>query len=195
MDITQSLLLPNLIPLASILLALSVAYLKLEPFQVALWIERYAEKCLRRFDGTEIFRHLTDTTDYQNLEFLANSATHKNLPNKGKVYRRIFKSGWDRRIVGCSTAVALGILIIGSLHSIGQPVFAQYFSKDYILWWWGLLVFLVTISIILILINEIITRNMKEQIDENVHNLLKIAKAIKARDIGLRDAATMKFRS
>ena len=36
---------------------------------------------------------------------------------------------------------------------------------------------------------------MKEQIDENVHNLLKIAKAIKARDIGLRDAATMKFRS
>lgn len=189
-DCVQISLLPDLLPLASILLAFSVAYLRLEPFQVSLRIAKYAEDCLRKFDDTEIKPHFTDTTDYQILEFLANSAIHKYIPNEGKIYRVLFRSGWDRRIAGFSTVVALGVLILGSLHSICRPFLAQYFGENLIVWWWLALGILALMSISLILISERIASDTKKIVDEHVRNLSEIIKGLKARDVELKEAAT-----
>lgn len=187
-DALQISMLPNLLPLAGILLAFSVAYLKLEPFQLSLRITEYAEKCLGQFDQTVILSYFVGTRDYRNLVFLADSVRHKDLPDSGIIYRIVFKSGLDRWIAGISSIIALFVLVLGSLHSINRPFLAQFFGDKQIFWLWLLLAICLLISMILGIVNETIVNNMKGLMNENVATLLEIKKGVEIRDLGFNPA-------
>lgn len=189
-DGVQVSLLPKLLPLASMLLVFSIAYLKLEPFQHSVRVAKYAEKCLRMFDNTDIRPHFTQTTDYQSLKSLADSTVRKDLPSNVWIHRIFFKYGQDRWITIVSTVISLIVLIVGSLHSIMVPFLGQLFGENQIIWTWVALVFLIVSATIIGIMNEMIVYNMKKLMDENVHNLSEIAKGIKARDIDIKDAAS-----
>lgn len=187
-DALQISMLPNLLPLAGILLAFSVAYLKLEPFQLSLRITEYAEKCLVQFDQTVILPYFVGTRDYRNLVFLADSVKHKDLPDSGIIYRIVFKSGLDRWIAGISSIIALFVLVLGSLHSINRPFLAQFFADKQIFWLWLLLAICLLISMILGIVSETIVTNMKGLMNENVATLLEIKKGVEIRDLGFNSA-------
>ena len=181
-------MLPNLLPLAGILLAFSVAYLKLEPFQLSLRITEYAEKCLGQFDQTVILPYFVGTRNYRNRVILADSVRHKDLPDSGIIYRIVFKSGLDRWIAGISSIIALFVLVLGSLHSINRPFLAQFFGDKQISWLWLLLAICLLISMILGIVNETIVNNMKGLMNENVATLLEIKKGVEIRDLGFNPA-------
>ena len=166
-------LLPNLLPLASMVLALGLSYLRLERFQYLERIQNYASDALDSLrNGGLCQEH--EEADYvrQILLFSGDiqDATTGQFPKFwGKVYSVLFCSSIDRIISGIAIVISAVLVILGSGHAVNRfQTLTAFFDHEHIDVTLCLLVILFMFSVFLVLYGAHIDYKSRESIDNNV---------------------------
>lgn len=112
-------LLPEVSSLTAILLAVNLAYLRLERFQYRTAIRRYAGQAFSELtrEGREIPEGFRSTTDYKLIASLAGIGPQGQ--EQGRM-DKLYGAGWDRRFSLVMVGVAFFLVVLGAAHSTGQ---------------------------------------------------------------------------
>lgn len=165
-------LLPLLTPLASLVLALGLAYLRLERFQYRRQIQDHARKNLEslRLGGLSR-RH--ETADYvRQLLSFSGSKGHAGImqfpKTWGKIYRLVFCSRIDRFISVIAVIISTIVVIIGSAHAVDRfRNLIAFFDEENIGTTLYLLMFFFIVSVFLVLYGAYIDYKARKLIDKN----------------------------
>ena len=164
--------LPYLIPLASVVLALGLAYLKLDRFHYRQRIQGHARMALKSLRNGGLQSKHEEAEYVRQLRLFAGLVQHDRIGEFpkvwGKVYRLIFCSTVDRIVSGLSVIGSMLIIMIGSCHAFGRlQVLIPLFDERQI----GLTLYTLIVgfglSIFLVLYGAHIEYKSRQLIDNN----------------------------
>ena len=164
-------LLPELTPLASIILAFNIAYLRLDQFRHQERVRQYARDKLKEITKS---RAVPDTA--------SNSESYNALLNlaekpRGKAkslsrfwsltYAVLLRTRIDRWAASILVLVGLTAVCVGSAHAVDHwQSTAPWFVSEHISWWlWGLTI-CCSLSVLFAILGELIVRGTLANIDK-----------------------------
>ena len=169
-------LLPSLSPLAAILLAVSLAYYRLEPFQYWKQIRAHAADIWKKLPpGAEAHE---ETEYYKRIGSLAGkvrSSEAGRIPGiMGWIFWLLFNTGADRMLSVGMSVLALALVILGSAHATGRILWlASWFDDEQILWPLVTLSFFTAFSVALMFLGDWYVSRAREVINANAKELSK----------------------
>lgn len=158
-------LLPEVSSLTAILLAVNLAYLRLERFQYRTAIRRYAVQTFSDLtrEGREIPGSYRNTTDYKLIASLAGKGPQGE--GQGRM-DKFYGAGWDRGFSLVMVCIAFFLLALGAAHSTGQMDWLEAcFTEERILWTFWPVVFVTAISILFVLVGDKYVASAERKID------------------------------
>ena len=169
-------LLPSLSPLAAILLAVSLAYYRLEPFQYWKQIRAHAADTWKKLPpGVQAHE---ETEYYKRIGSLAGEVQGSEagrIPGvMGWIFWILFNTGADRMLSVGMSVLALALVILGSAHATRRLLWlASWFDGDRILWPLITLSSLTAFSVALMFLGDWYVSKAREVIDANAKELSK----------------------
>ena len=165
-------MLPKLMPLASVVLALGLAYLRLERIQYRQRIQDYARKALNQLRRGGLKPRHEEAEYVRQILLFADSISDAQAGDFpavwGKVYRWVFCSTLDRMVSGLAVVISMFIIMIGSGHAVGRFEFlVPFFDDKHIGITLYLLMFFFGISVFLVLYGAHIDHESRKLIDKN----------------------------
>jgi len=158
---------------AALLLAVNLAYLRLDRFQHLIEIRKHAERVLVDISQAEkrIPRGFLDTKDYKLIAAWAGKDIGNDTNNHQGLMDRIYKNAWDRRFSSVMVCVGFILVTAGAAHATGQIGWAaSLFSGSKILWTFWPLVLLTGTSVVLVLIGDRYVSSAIDDINEAADN-------------------------
>ena len=147
--------------MASILLGLSLAYLRLERFQHQSKLQKRAIERLQELtkDGKEIPLAYRKSDYYKRLTSLTGQSQDREVRRllglSGNIYTSLFDSQWDRKISVVLAWVAFFLVVLGCAHATKQVQFLTFlFDAEQIAWSLWLLASFTAFSVIVVLAGD-----------------------------------------
>ena len=163
-------LLPQLSPLAAILLVVSLAYLRLETFRYRERIKKCASESLQQLsrEGDWKPQQYGNTDYYGELAYLAGIPGGEGVEDSMRARWRMlpfFDSSWLRRFSVFGAGSALVLVITAAAHATGQWQGIEFmFTTEHIGWaFYGLSV-LTASFVLLVLVGETYVSHAEEKI-------------------------------
>ena len=169
-------LLPELSPMAAILLAL-----RLEPFQYWKRIQAHASATYKNLPPHAKSHHRT--AYYKRIASLAGVLPDRQaqrLPGSvGFVFWVLFNNGFDRCASIVMTILALALVVLGAGQATGAISWCvDCFEHERILWTYWPLSALTGFSVVLVLAGDWYTSRTRKEIDSNASELEKHVSAV-----------------
>lgn len=164
--------LPHLLPLASVVLALGLAYLKLDRFHYRQRIQGHARAALKLLRNGGLQPRHEEAEYVRQLRLFAGLVQRERISEFpkiwGTVYSLVYCSTVDRIVSGLSVIGSMSIIMIGSCHAVSRlQSLNPLFDEEQIGLTLYALIALFGFSIFLVLYGAHIEHKSRQIIDNN----------------------------